>query len=231
MKLKINSAACESGSVREGILGAIFQILFIALTVWGIFWSFYRHGVGNGIVSVMIPPYAWYRGVASILEKPQWKEDYDKRTAQMAVIIENSINNDPQWQIDSKEYDEVIKDWLKHVPAAERQKLKSSANNLGIALVEYTRSYCLALLNKQTPPKPEDIPTIQMNVNNFSEIQGFKLAWGKMVEDAIATSGIVESQIQNNGALDKQAMEDNVNNVVVLLSKRVQETIDGLFNP
>lgn len=93
---------CRSGSALTEALGSLWGFIFLGLTLWGIVWSFYRHGPGDGIAAVVIPPYAWYRGIAAIWEKPAWKDDYDVKTEQLALVIENAVNTDPSYQIQSR---------------------------------------------------------------------------------------------------------------------------------
>src|SRR5881394_254147 len=89
------------GGTIDETIGAICGIGLTLLTFWGIGWSFYRHGMVHGAIAVFVPPYAWYRGVAAIWDKPEWKEHYDVRTEQLAVVITNSLNNDPNYQFQS----------------------------------------------------------------------------------------------------------------------------------
>jgi hypothetical protein len=63
------------GSTFGDVLGVLWYVLFAGLTIWGIGWSFYRHGPVDGAVALFMPPYAWYRGVAAIWEEPTWKRD------------------------------------------------------------------------------------------------------------------------------------------------------------
>ena len=73
-------------------VGGLVGIGLAVLTVWGIVWSFYRHGVGHGVASVMVPPYAWYRGVAYLWEEPKWKERWDEKTQMIGVLVIQSMD-------------------------------------------------------------------------------------------------------------------------------------------
>jgi hypothetical protein len=55
------------GEVLEAILGMGLVLLWF----WGVGWSFYRHGAIHGGMAFVAPPYAWYRGVAAIWDKPE----------------------------------------------------------------------------------------------------------------------------------------------------------------
>ena len=77
----------RSGKLSADVVAPLIGICLALLTLFGIFWSFYRHGPGHGVASVLIPPYALYRGIAAIWDEPLWKERYNARTEQLALVI------------------------------------------------------------------------------------------------------------------------------------------------
>jgi hypothetical protein len=72
------------------ILGRFLPTAIVLVYIWGIGWTFHRHGADQAALAFMIPPYGVYRAVASIWDEPEWKEKYDVRTEQLAVAIEYS---------------------------------------------------------------------------------------------------------------------------------------------
>ncbi|MEA3187561.1 MAG: hypothetical protein QOD99_1391 [Chthoniobacter sp.] len=230
----------QAGSTAGELLGTISYIAFTLLTIWGIGWSFYRHGPIHGVASVMIPPYAWYRGVAAIWDTPAWRERYDVRTEQLAIMIVNSVNNDPNWQIQSREYAQTIKDWIRHVPQSERQKLKDAARDFGFATTDYCQRYLLAMLDGDTSTHPEQAASVQQHVAGFHAMKGFDSAWQHLVQDTNSLDDVLTSlkRGQSNPNLQLQADESQDNRpktenairaMIQVMSEKIQRTIDELF--
>jgi len=53
------------------LLGILVLIAGLYLEFFGIYHSFSRHGVKDGLISVFIPPYGWYRAI-----EYWWHDDY-----------------------------------------------------------------------------------------------------------------------------------------------------------
>jgi hypothetical protein len=51
------------GIVAGSILAICFSLFFIWIQFGGVYHAFKHHGVGDGFVSVFVPPFAWYRSI------------------------------------------------------------------------------------------------------------------------------------------------------------------------
>jgi hypothetical protein len=226
------------GSTFSDVLGGLWYLLFGALTIWGIGWSFYRHGPADGVASVLIPPYAWYRGVAAIWEEPKWKRDYDTRTEQMAIVIENSVSNDPGYQVQSREFIQELKSWLKTVPTGRRAQLREAARNYSLAMTEYCQRYFSAVVGGANSPRPELEPTVQQRVDRFSSISGFTKNWKRFVQDSAALKDIIPTGEENNSDLrenssitvgQRAVAQNRLRTYLDAMTAKMDSTIDDLF--
>jgi hypothetical protein len=170
------------GAALTEALSGVWAIIFYGLTLWGIVWSFYRHGPGDGIAAVVFPPYAWYRGIAFIWEKPSWKDDYDVRTEQLALLIENAANTDASYQIQSREYVQDLKKWIKRLPAVERERLQNASRNYGSAMHDYVYRFLSNMMDGSDNSHVDLDPTVQQRIERFKSIKGFANGWQRFVQ-------------------------------------------------
>jgi hypothetical protein len=166
------------------VLGVVSYLGMFLLTIWGIGWSFYRHSPGDGIASVVVWPYAWYRRVAAIWEEPKWKEDYDVRTEQLALVIENAVNPDASYQIQSRGYVRDLKSWLKSMPRIERDRLREAARNYALAMNAYCELYVSGIAAGSDNPRVDLDPAVQQRVDGFKAVKGLLNGWERVVRDA-----------------------------------------------
>jgi hypothetical protein len=235
MKL-FNRGTC--GGVIADVCGAIFYIALFLLTIWGIAWSFYRHGPIHGTVAFTVWPYAWYRGVAAIWDKPRWKEDYDVRIEQLAVIIENAQNNDPTYQIQSREYIKDLKEWIKSLPANERDRVREASRNYVLAVGGYIQRYFSGIMEGQDNPHPELDPTVQQRVEKFKPIIGFANRWKRFLQDSVPALKNLANQDSDNDHHDRSSMtvgdraiaENRLYTYVDTMATKMEGVIDDLFS-
>ena len=90
------------GSLLGALLGILVFIGGSYLEFFGIYHSFSKHGVKDGLISVFIPPYGWYRAI-----EYWWHDDYagvkwdEKLSSDLQAIISiiNAVEErDPQIQ-------------------------------------------------------------------------------------------------------------------------------------
>lgn len=160
------------------ICSIFFGIFCVGFTVWGIYWSFHRHGIIDGAISVVIPPYAIYRGVSSIWEEPKWKEEFDLKTEHIAILLESSGSNfsDPSMEARMSELKHDTKKWIKKLPKEEQKVLKNTAIYYGEALMAYFNAFKESERNgfKDDPFKLFNVLYLQ---DRFSHISGFYRIW------------------------------------------------------
>lgn len=175
------SYSAKGSGLRE-IFPAILGILVTLLVAWGIIWSFYRHGAFDGFLSLIFPPYAIYRGSAFFWEEPAWKDKYDLRTEELAMLIAYSSNNDPVYQIESRKYVSRLKEWLSSVPKDEKEKLLHASNSLSVSLEIYLENSLANVIN-DSEKDPLNDPRIKQNEAVFNKIYGFSKIWDATINE------------------------------------------------
>ena len=229
----------KTGSALAECINAMMAIVFVALTFWGIGWSFYRHGPLDGVIAVLFPPYAWYRGVAAIWEQPKWKKSYDSKTEQLAVIVGNSFNNDPDYKLQSRDYIYSLKTWISSLPSKERNKLLLASQGYGSAITTFLSEYHTAMLNGDPSPHPEDTPSVQKDIATFIEIKGFYIMWKELIRDSASLQELmsaIKDRTESSGsdashlaAEERENVERAIDVLVRNMKARVDATIDDLF--
>jgi hypothetical protein len=226
------------GGVIADALGTLFYIAFILLTIWGIAWSFYRHGPIHGTVAFTVWPYAWYRGVAAIWDKPEWKEDYDVRTEQLALVIENAVNNDPTYQIQSRDYIKGLKEWIKTLPPGERDRVREASRNYALALGAYIQRFFSELMEGNDNPQPGLDATVQQRVEKFKPIAGFANRWQRFVQDSTPALKDLAKDDSDNGLRnmssltvgDRAIVENRMHTSLDTMAAKMESVIDELFS-
>lgn len=62
----------RSGDLVGTIIGYSVGLAILALNFIGIYHAFNKHNIGDGVLSIAVPPWAWYRGAEAF-----WHDDYD----------------------------------------------------------------------------------------------------------------------------------------------------------
>ena len=152
----------------------------VFIVLWGIFWSFYRHGIIHGTVSIILPPYAVYRGVAAFWEEPKWKEEYAEKTDFISILILSSYNGRPLYknEYEMARYTNKIKNWISKLPRDEKEDLKFAAEAFGAALIAHS-SEAAKYHRSKTEDKPVNAESVEREVSRFSHLTGFMSVWDK----------------------------------------------------
>lgn len=194
------------------LIYTVFVLTITGITLWGIGWSFYRHGTAHGVAAAFIPPYGFYRGVASLWDQPIWSENYDAYTRKIAIIIGQSTNTDPNYRIAAEPYRQEIKVWLSKLPMAERERLQLAADayadaTLGLGLI------MAAKLADDSPLIDEEVdtnPEIAHLVAKFNDISGFSKEWELIKNQGIENLGKLQAMLfimGNEGNLDSDNLQ------------------------
>jgi len=129
---------------RQSFVSTLLGLAFSANWIWGIAYTFYRQGAWDGGLALTVPPYAWYKGVASIWEEPKWAENWAVRTENLGILLHSaSANASPSEQMKLTESKAKARKWIAALPSGERQHLLSAAtaycagmNQIRLNLVE-----------------------------------------------------------------------------------------------
>ena len=146
--------------------------------IFGLGFSFYRFGNNDGILSIVIPPYAWYRGVSYLWVEPKWKEDWEQKTAQMASLIASAPMENPLTDTERQSKMLAIQKWLSELPTQERDILLKKANALGLAIEAYLRETMNNLRDKGVLEAGyANLPSIIQHVDEFRNDRGIMAVW------------------------------------------------------
>ena len=183
------------------LIAVVFYILIGGSYVFGLGYSFYRFGPTDGIISVLIPPYACYRGVSVLWTEPKWKEDWDLKTGNLAFLVMHAGSNDPQIDFELRQHESRVKKWLQKVPDDERQKLKADSRALGNAIIAYTQEFFSQL--SQSGTFDGDLiksPSIQRHVDQFSRQSGFVEIWTKFDTQQKHMMGVLKKEMDRRSS-------------------------------
>ena len=139
-------------SIKEKVgsaIGSLFYIFLTFATIFGIIRGFHK-GVGNGVASILMPPYAWYLTVAVIWEPPQWKEDWDKSTRALATVLVYATDTSAENKLFLGSKSDELKEWVKHIPKEKRSELKKDSVAFCKECNSYTKWMCLLVIAGQT---------------------------------------------------------------------------------
>lgn len=110
------------------LLGILIMIGGLYFEFFGIYHSFSKHGVKDGLISVFVPPYGWYRAI-----EYWWHNDYagikwnERLSSDFQVIISiiNAVEEkDPQIQAKISKAVNDISSQFKEYPEDKRKTLK-----------------------------------------------------------------------------------------------------------
>jgi hypothetical protein len=163
-------------------LGIVFvllmQLALIGPYFFGLGFSFYRFGELDGIISLAVPPYAWYRGISYLWVQPKWKEDWSNRTGNLAFHIINTPSPNPEVEYALKQYKNHVQKWLKKVPEKERDQLLEQSEELSSALSAYYHELFSQITISGTIENDLiESPSIQRHVKHFRSERGFMEVW------------------------------------------------------
>jgi hypothetical protein len=202
-------------SNRTEWLSVIFTILLQAVIfipyLFGLGFSFYRFGTTDGIISVVIPPYAWYRGISYLWVEPKWQEDWDMKTETLAFLITNTGSDDPRVELEFRQYEGQIKKWISKIPDEERSTLQSESEAFGKAFIAYQEAFMDYLIEPQEAAKIWETPSIQQYVAEFENETGFMEIWDKMKTDHKYVIEMLQKQMEHSDASPEELrdrMED-----------------------
>jgi hypothetical protein len=130
--------------LREILTGAGTIILyfgFLFLTIFGIARGFHK-GTGNGVASILIPPYAWFCAVASA-----WKEEWPSQTTKLGMLLVMGRQQTPATQLELSEQLIFMQKWVKQLPTTKKGELKDCSEKLANIWSHYEKEVCDSLVS------------------------------------------------------------------------------------
>jgi hypothetical protein len=224
MKNRFNT----SGSAPKDMLFGLLSIVLVLLYFWGLAWSFYRHGAGDGVIALLVPPYAIYRGAAFFWEEPAWKEKYGTRTEELAMLIAFSSTDDPTYQIESRKYMDRVRNWVGQLPDDERKKLLEASNAFASALEVYLQ----VTLNKfldESSSSSSDEQQISKNKEYFMGIRGFSSVWEESIKQADLFQKFMSEEDFSKNRNENEDYETKAKYIVSRYSTAMESTINSIF--
>jgi len=177
--------------------------------------------------------------VAAIWDKHEWKEDYDVRTEQLALVIENAVNPDASYQIQSREYVRDLKRWVKSMPRIERDRLREAARNYELAMNAYCERYFSAILAGSDNLRADLDPTVQQRVEGFKGVEGFSSGWRRFVQDAAKLKNLSganqgnENDLRDNSSLtvgERAIAQNRLRTYLDGMETKMENTVNDLFS-
>lgn len=161
----------------EGI-GCTMYIFMILLTLWGIIWSFHRHGPIHGAAALFVPPYAWYCGVVSIWEEPRWKEGWDVKTETIGTIVTMAASNETNMEL--IQFKGMARNWISSLPKEEKERLRKRVDSFGDALIQCGDNL-IEDISIPSDLRPITHSSVEVFVKRFSDDRGLLRAWDQLV--------------------------------------------------
>lgn len=227
--------------MKEIITSILTFVLYISLFAdygLGIYHSFKKHGVADGLTGAVIFPWAMYRGV-----EYWWHDDYgnvnwDKRLTndmQTCVYFIALVNDKTADKYQINENLEKFSEKIKDYPADKRQYLLDGTKKY----IQYSNSLTsdfLASLNDYKKNGKFNLTTSEATKRLETDLSNFKLK-----EDiAVSKKGIEElnKQMQDNLPSDTafidydkiKDMETSMNLAMELQQKEFKRIFKSLFN-
>lgn len=193
------------GRIREFLgsaFGSILTLLLIGLYGWGVGYGFVRFGVGDGVAALTIPPFAWFRGVSVLWTPPEWREDWELRTGNLAYIFlyVEVTQADVAYQL--RQYEDRVKKWIRTVPRGVRSELREKSMALRDAYLEYSRQVIGRLTEKDARIDVQfilDSKAVQQHVDVFRSEKGIMDAWTKYGTQQVTTVPLCQAGIAEQG--------------------------------
>ena len=104
----------------------------------GVYRSFDRRGVGDGVASLIVPPWGFYRGIATIWEPPKWKDDYSSSCEAIALVLLADVSNDAR-KAELVGLESGLKKYVATLPQQETAKLRKASDGLVTGIGPLTR--------------------------------------------------------------------------------------------
>ena len=220
------------------ILGFVLYISLFADYGFGIYHSFKKHGVADGLIGSVIFPWAMYRGVEYL-----WHDDYgdvnwDKRLTndmQTCVYFIALVNDKTADKYQINENLEKFSEKIKDYPADKRQYLLDGTKKYIQYSISITSDF-LASLNDYKKNGNFNLTTSNATKKLETDLSNFKLK-----EDIAVSKKSIEDlnkQLQDNLPSDTafidyvkiKGMETKMNLTIELQQKEYKRIFKSLFN-
>jgi len=216
-------------------LGLALQAIIFIPYFFGLGFTFYRFGSSQGIIAIVAPPFAWYRGISYFWVEPKWQEDWNMKSGTLAFLLMNTGSDDPRVTLEFRQYEGNIKKWISKIPNEERQSLEIKSKAFGIAVFEYQKEMMHQLIESSEPKDIWKTPSIQKQVMIFSSDEGFMEIWKKMKSDYKFAMQMIQQQFDemdsdSNSEKVKERMTDFMEQQGSILLAQSKEKIENKIN-
>lgn len=199
-------------NISKGIgyfLLGTFYLSSIGFTIWGLYWSFHRYGSKEGLVSVIVLPYATYRGVASIWDEPKWKEDFKIKTEHIAILIETAGEDKkrPDIEANLSKLKVETKEWIAKLPDDQKIVLKDGALSYSKALLDFYDN-CIKSIQNSFNINPFRSDKFVKYVNEFKYIEGYYNIWQDYNSERKKYFNLGKEQYNNLEDIDKELLTE-----------------------
>lgn len=147
------------------------------LMFWGTYWAYHRHGFREGEKAANNGVYAVYKGVESLWDQPEWKDDYNKQTQAIGMVIARSDNPTKGAAEEKEAALGEFHRWARNVPKDDLNELKATTREFALAMVEYTQIHYFAEIDRISLKEGKEYPQIQMRIEKFEKVPRFSMLW------------------------------------------------------
>jgi hypothetical protein len=156
----------------------------------------------------------------------------------LALVIENAVNNDPSYQIQSRDYIKGLKEWIKTLPPGERDRVREASRNYALALGAYIQRFFSELMEGNDNPQPGLDATVQQRVEKFKSIAGFANRWQRFVQESTPALKDLAKDDSDNGLRnmssltvgDRAIVENRMHTSLDTMAAKMESVIDELFS-
>lgn len=201
------------GKSISGYLSVLTSVALIGLCLWGVVWSFYRHGLGHGVASLFLPPYAFYRGLASTWEPPRWREHYDIASEHLAQVVIAMPGSDVGQQAAVTDLTASLKKYISALPAGKAVDLKLCAESLCDAL--FLHVAVMGFQSTGRPVRGTILSELEDAEAGFMKNPNFAKVWTRYREhndkgfiDELLAKGSAAERLRTDAALAASAEQE-----------------------
>ena len=166
-------------------LGCLFQILLMGIVAFGIYRGF-NHTVSRGILAIVFPPYAAFKGIAVLWEQAEWEKDWEFQTNNLAVVLLNTAGGeleDVEKKMAVGMSRSQLREYVSDLPDKKRIELQAASEALCEANWNVQRNVMIQMLTGRDRA-PET--GLSAYVEKFESVDSFIYQWTGLKSDLTA---------------------------------------------
>jgi hypothetical protein len=203
----------------QSFIGGVFSLGFVVLLVFGIARSFHK-GVGHGVASILLPPYAWYNGIAVLWEPPAWKVEWDEHTRAVATIMAATIDQNVDNQLAIGHHLDQLHKWAKAMPKEKRDLLRSQTVLFCAEYDNYAK-WCIGEILAGRKPGKYPHPV------SFDSCPSFNRVWDELQTQQEGDYNLLAESLKTDER--KQAFKSNIETFFTMVNANQESRLRSIF--